>query len=778
MNKTYQNRYKNQLKTLFLSCLALPFLQACTTMPEQLSAPETVTQGLPYLGVAFDPNDSGAGLKISRVLPGPMRQALNKNLDINIEHDRLVRVDDKPVSAATFKQLISEYQAGKTVALLFQRGDTSSTENEFVSLNVTLGNESDWTGPISKADQIDPFDRSFEYLPILSEKNEIVGFISNKVKTAGLEEATDDLYALFFDWQKNNNGFHSLSRVMFPFQQPENLLELETTVTKPLSDLHKQPEKVFEEIAANLDLSTPINTACNSSSIQWSTLLDSTSTSNKLLNKSFAKINNKDISKIDDGFVYLLSELSSLRTPSVQLTPEKSLLAMNASMQVDFNALLNSAATFKCFLDRELTINLPATDTPDNIPYEVKNAITGKIHDLVKVDNRWIVYGGDEDNSYDMSVIDVVYDLAGNDTYHYSKPVPISVKLVIDKSGNDKYLSNNIGPASGWLGTSLLIDHQGNDQYQGDIAANGTGILGIGILIDYAGKDVFSGNHFSNGAAYYGAGIILDLGNEGDVYHSSTFSQGFGGPRGFGLIYDYHGNDLYRANGPTPSVYGTDAVYVSFSQGIGFGLRHYDSGGIGIIYDAHGSDRYEGGEFSQAGGYYWGLGIIHDADGNDHYYGNRYSQGFGVHQATGILVDKKGNDNYWGMTAACQGAAWDVAMGLLIDFEGNDSYRGDGLCQGSAAMQAMGWLLDLEGTDHYSANSSSTQGNSGNNTYHYNPETPVYSWSLLLDAGGNEDFFSNDRGNNKIIRYSDGNPKEAGESLIHGLFIDHDGKLY
>ena len=124
--------------------------------------------------------------------------------------------------------------------------------------------------------------------------------------------------------------------------------------------------------------------------------------------------------------------------------------------------------------------------------------------------------------------------------------------------------------------------------------------MGIGILIDYAGTDTFNGDHFSNGAAYYGAGLLLDLGNDADIYHSSTFSQGFGGPRGFGLLYDHSGNDLYRANGLTPSVYGTPAVYVSFSQGIGFGLRHYDSGGIGILYDAQGNDRYEGGEFSQA----------------------------------------------------------------------------------------------------------------------------------------------------------------------------------
>jgi len=99
------------------------------------------------------------------------------------------------------------------------------------------------------------------------------------------------------------------------------------------------------------------------------------------------------------------------------------------------------------------------------------------------------------------------------------------------------------------------------------------------------------------------------------------------------------------------------------------------------------------------------------------------------------------------------------------------------LCQGSAAMQAMGWLIDLDGTDHYTANSKSSQGRSGNNTYHYDPEHPVFSWSLLLDAGGDVDYFSSVDENNQTIRYSDIHPEQASESLIHGLFIDHKEKI-
>jgi hypothetical protein len=74
---------------------------------------------------------------------------------------------------------------------------------------------------------------------------------------------------------------------------------------------------------------------------------------------------------------------------------------------------------------------------------------------------------------------------------------------------------------------------------------------------------------------------------------------------------------------------------------------------------------------------------------------------------------------YYGMTAASQGAAWDISAALCIDRGGNDTYRGDGLSQGSAAMQAMGMLIDLGGDDHYTAPAGASQGAGASNMYNY-----------------------------------------------------------
>jgi transcription elongation factor len=116
-------------------------------------------------------------------------------------------------------------------------------------------------------------------------------------------------------------------------------------------------------------------------------------------------------------------------------------------------------------------------------------------------------------------------------------------------------------------------------------------------------------------------------------------------------------------------------------------------------------------------------------------------------------------------------AAWDVSAGLLIDRGGNDSYQADGLAQGAASMQAIGILADLGGTDRYSARSGAVQGRSGGNNYHYH-ETGAFSFSVLLDLGGADDWYSADRSDGSTVSTGVLNEDHPQDSPIHGLFID------
>jgi hypothetical protein len=423
------------------------------------------------------------------------------------------------------------------------------------------------------------------------------------------------------------------------------------------------------------------------------------------------------------------------------------------------------------------------------VPEAVRAAVEG---DILHAEERegpgggWLVVGGPGANTYDMSKIAMVIDMGGDDVYRYgASRAEHLVQVVIDLGGDDVHesLADFAGPATAVFGVSVLDSRGGNDVFRsgGDAAEKGThftvgaGLFGLGILVNRAGDDQYlntgPNSGWSTGVGFYGAGLVIDLAGA-DTYHAEKLSQGVGGPRGVGMIIDGAGDDSYKANGPNfKSVYGTEGVYVSMSQGFGYGVRSYAAGGVGAIYDLEGNDRYEAGEFAQAGGYYFGLGIIRDRRGNDVYRGNRYGQAFAAHQAAGILIDDEGDDQYWSMTAASQSGAWDQSITMLIDRAGNDVYEADGLAQGAAAMQAIALLIDMGGDDRYAAKGGSVQGAGGNNTYHHQT-AGVFSFSGLFDLGGGEDEYSSGRGNN--TREATGQKREdvPAESTVYGVFVD------
>jgi hypothetical protein len=404
-----------------------------------------------------------------------------------------------------------------------------------------------------------------------------------------------------------------------------------------------------------------------------------------------------------------------------------------------------------------------AHDAPmRDVPEDIRAAVQG---DVLYFERRGggavFVVGGAGKNTYDMSKLAWVYDVGGDDAYVFSggeSAKGLQERIVVDLAGNDLYEGRGdfAGPGVGVFGMCTIDDRGGNDVYKsGGQFGIAAGLFGVGIIIDHAGDDRYENmgpaSGWSQGVGVYGAGVVIDMGGS-DAYLGEKLCQGVGGPHGFGAIIDAGGNDLYRADGPSfGSAYGTPGVFLSMSQGFGYGARGYASGGVGAIFDLAGDDRYEAGEFSQGCGYAWGMGLIHDFGGNDTYHGNRYSQAAAAHQAIGMLVDDGGNDSYWSMTAASQSGSWDQSITMLIDRAGNDAYRCDGLGQGAAAQQALAVLIDLGGTDHYAAaggaGGAGVQGCSGGNEYHYSADK-LLSFSMLMDVGntpGATDWFSTGR---------------------------------
>ena len=523
--------------------------------------------------------------------------------------------------------------------------------------------------------------------------------------------------------------FHELSHVDGAFRFPLHLPELASDLTDRLMALHCEPSNIRALAMQALDT---IPSA-----------------------KQERFENHSEVAQVME-FLAIPNETFYIEQEQLASALE----VINYSTQVDFDALVS-------------TIQIPEETTKQ--PFFGKAmppGTTGSILAGQMGEDGWRVVGGEGDNTYDMTLIAEVFDIGGDDVY-FANDFVVGNRKVVDLAGNDVYTgTEKQGPAAGLFGTWIIDDRSGDDKYGkvGGTFSTGAGCFGVGMIIDRGGNDSYRGTQWSIGAGVYGAGIVMDLGEGDDEYLGEFLSIGVGGPRGFGFVFDERGDELYKANGPKPSIYGDEGVHASFSQGLGFGYRKYAAGGIGILCDVAGDDKYDAGEFSQGGAYYHGLGILRDFSGDDNFQGKRYGQGFGVHQAFGVLVDDSGDDIFRGSVAENQGAGWDIAAGCLLDKSGNDSYEAGVLSQGSAAQQAIGYLIDLEGDDVYEA-SAHSQGISRDNGYHWEA-THAFSFSVLFDLGGGDDSYSLGGINNTTFE-TEQNPKPAGEGTSGvGLFVD------
>jgi len=372
-----------------------------------------------------------------------------------------------------------------------------------------------------------------------------------------------------------------------------------------------------------------------------------------------------------------------------------------------------------------------------------------------------IVFGGRTGTWYRYEDAAFILDLGGDDLYagnagsNAGWEVPCAV--CIDLEGNDAYEATEAGvQGTGCLGIGGLLDLGGDDQYIGLQWAQGTGYLGIGWLHDVSGNDVYRGRTFCQGTGLFGLGLLLE--EEGnDRFEGDCHVQAVGLAKGIGLLHDLAGDDHYYAKGMYPSSYGTSGIFESWAQGCGMGFRTLASGGLGALLDGQGRDRMEAGNFSQGGGYYYGYGLLHAGGAEDDFYiGSRYNQGFCAHQAVGVFLEEGGDDIYTTRNGVAQGLAWDECVTLFRDSAGNDTYEGGSFFSlGASAHNSFCFFFDERGRDAYHFGAGPAR--AGGNNYHGGT-----SFSLFVDEGGREDFYSAPDAGNLRMRHR---PE-------HGFFLD------
>jgi hypothetical protein len=174
------------------------------------------------------------------------------------------------------------------------------------------------------------------------------------------------------------------------------------------------------------------------------------------------------------------------------------------------------------------------------------------------------------------------------------------VGLLMDKSGNDVYVSDIFGQGTSyWYGLGVLADGGGNDQYISFQYAQGAAThMTVGILYDVSGDDVYSAKGVSQGCGHdRAAGILVDL-DGNDNYNAYDLSQAAGSANGIGILADMRGNDAY--------------IVRSDKKTQVFGQPRRDYGSIGIFLDLGGKDGYAGGIGRDSAWWSdskWGVGI-------------------------------------------------------------------------------------------------------------------------------------------------------------------------
>jgi len=304
-------------------------------------------------------------------------------------------------------------------------------------------------------------------------------------------------------------------------------------------------------------------------------------------------------------------------------------------------------------------------------------------------DDRHVLRGGHE--------ILVLEDPGGDDTYDFGALREGSVVIIIDSQGNDTYR----GPG-GVLTALLVVDRTGNDRWITRGGGPGAALGGVAITADLAGDDTYEGDHFGQAAAVLGRALLLDASGD-DRYVLASLGQAFAGAGGAAALLDLAGDDTYLARGDADPLGRGGAV--SKAQGVGFGERRGTAGGIAALIDVGGNDSYSAELFAQGHGFFHGIGLLEDRGGNDRYDAVRYAQGSGAHFGFGALVDHDGDDVYTAAVGVGQGMGLDRAVGVLLDRGGNDSYLAASLAQGASTANGIGLLDDGAGRNSFALGS-------------------------------------------------------------------------
>jgi len=472
--------------------------------------------------------------------------------------------------------------------------------------------------------------------------------------------------------------------------------------------------------------------------------------------------------------------------------------------KIDFLSLFTSAQMMAAAFDRfsEFLSSLKDPSDAGNffktsvLPGEVVLHLSSPIGDIVVLGQGENIFEGNGA---------LVVDLGGDDRFTgpvgVGHRVPGRISLLIDIDGDDVYdhKKETLSQGFGCLSVGMLIDIRGNDRYLAGDMAQGSGMFGVGLLADFCGEDFFQMGLMGQGFGLFGFGLLVDK-DGSDRYLMGGMGQGAGSTLGFGCLADLKGNDKFMA-GLAAGGGNLTADEWTHAQGSGFSVRSPDwrkhlsfYGGIGFLSDGSGDDIYVSGNGNCMGSsYFMSIGCLVDHRGSD-IYAPQKDNGIAsaVHLANAVLIDREGDDRYFAGRYS-GGFSSDRSVAMLIDDEGNDIYGSSDDVLQSSIQEVLGkdnkiradivskkqkpfqmaqlsfgaayppdsfaLLIDYEGDDRYFALENGRQESCGGVV----PPAEPRHWShaVLLDLKGKDFYSKSHRQDNHYFRY-----------FSHGLCYD------
>ncbi|MFQ5586486.1 MAG: PDZ domain-containing protein [Thermodesulfobacteriota bacterium] len=666
----------------------------------------------PFLGISMGTAGEGsaneaAGITVEYVIEGS--EAERAGL---IAGDTIIAIDGKPFGKEgdrpheRLQEAVKERGVGGRMGLTLLRG------GEELEVEAEVGERRRAPATVREHSEIDDIQRGLAASP-----SPLYRSLEGEGKSDGFRETLIQLHLksrLADSYRVSPENPFRLGEINYLLRNPTNIIPLSRGITRSLldgSDDRLEVDRLIGEAAGRLDADfTPEGGGAPS--------LKSVSDLVEYIVGVAARVESyreaalKGLTPDEAGFLRenALEALSD-EVEEVESGDDEALLRLlRIVRKIDYPMLFASAAEAARLVSPAVTEALEVMDVEalKRNPSIPGDAGSGDIIDVIESRFGRGVIGGTGTARYrgDTSVI---IDFGGDDLYEGGAGAstggyPMSV--VIDLAGNDRYIAReHLSHGAALLGTGIVMDRRGDDTYLSGRFSQGCGILGTGLLLDREGDDRYVTASYGEGAAIFGIGMVIDGGGD-DTYEAHRLSQGYASVRGFGALVDREGDDYYSAGGRYPDHRDPEYATQSLSQGFAIGLRPYRSsvgapGGIGVLVDGRGNDTYVGDYFSQGSSYWYSLGILHDLAGDDRYIAGRYAQGAGVHVSAGALIDERGDDTYMVTYGVAQGAGHDFGIGVLADFSGDDSYRGGDLSQGAATCGSIGVLYDRDGLNNF-----------------------------------------------------------------------------